>query len=119
MNDEVQIGVILSKCFCSYAIYRDTTPQSYSYYGFPSKTLFAFASNVPIVTTGVSWLSRVYEERGVGRVVEPKREQIEEAILQLKAKYATYSDAIDRFRVEWNAHAEQFHCERFAALGIH
>ncbi len=118
MNDEDRIGEILSKCFCGYCIYRDTSPNSYSYYGFPSKTLYCFANNVPIVITNVADFNHTYEERGVGRVVEPLPEKIEEAILQIKSKYPAFSAAIDRFRVEWNAHVEAFHAERFSALGV-
>jgi len=117
MNDEERIGQILSKCFCAYAVYRDLSPNSYSYYGFPSKTLYSFANNVPIVITNVAHFNHTYEEKGVGRVVEPAPEKIEEAMLQLKEQYAAFSRAIDRFRTEWNAHVENFHRERLAALG--
>ena len=117
MNDESRIGQILAKCFCGYAIYRDTSPNSYSYYGFPSKTLYCFASNVPIVITNVADFNHTFEERGVGRVVEPTPEKIEQVVLQLRGQYPEFSAAIDRFRKEWNEHVLEFHRTRFAALG--
>ncbi len=116
LNDEEKIGKILSRCFCGYAIYRNTGPTSYSYYGFPSKTLYCFASNVPVVITNVAHFNAEFEKRGVGRVVEPSAEQIERAILQLREQYPRFSAAIDRFRKEWNAHVENFHRERFETL---
>lgn len=116
MNDEVRIGQILSKCFCGYAIYRDLSPKSYSYYGFPSKTLYCFASNVPVVITHVASYNHNFETNGLGRVVAPVPEEIEKAVLDLKDNYETYSRAIDRFRPEWNAGVENFHRERLAAL---
>lgn len=116
LNDEEKIGAVLAKCFCGYAIYRNTSPTSYSYYGFPSKTLYCFASNVPVVITGVAYFNENFEKRGVGRVVEPLPEEIEKAILQLKNSYETYSEAIDRFRSEWNTGAEAFHRERMSVL---
>jgi glycosyltransferase involved in cell wall biosynthesis len=116
LNDAEQIGKILANCFCGYAIYRDTSPNSYSYYGFPSKIFYCFASNVPIVITNVAWCNDDFEKNGVGRVVKPVPEEIEKAILQLKENYAAYSQAIDRFRPDWNAGVEQFHRERLTAL---
>jgi glycosyltransferase involved in cell wall biosynthesis len=116
LNDEEKIGAVFANCFCGYAIYRNVSPSSYSYYGFPSKTLYCFASNVPVVITQVAFFNENFEKRGVGRVVEPTPEAIEAAILQLKANYATYSQAIDRFRTEWNAGAEAFHRERMSVL---
>jgi hypothetical protein len=116
LNDEEKIGNILSRCFCGYAIYRDTGPTSYSYYGFPSKTLYCFASNVPVVITNVAHFNAEFEKRGVGRVVEPVPEEIEKAMLELKEHYQTYSQAIDRFRTEWNVSVEAFHRERMVSL---
>lgn len=116
LNDEEKIGKILGRCFCGYAIYRDTGPTSYSYYGFPSKTLYCFASNVPIVITNVAHFNAEFEKRGVGRVVEPVPEEIEKAMLELRDRYETYSQAIDRFRTEWNVGVETFHRERMAEL---
>jgi len=116
LNDEVRIGEILAKCFCGYAIYRDISPESYSYYGFPSKTLYCFASNTPIVITNVAEFNQEFEKRGVGHVVPPEPAAIEAAILDLKQNYTNYSMAIDRFRVEWNQKVSQFHEERITAL---
>ena len=61
LNDEKRIGDILSRCFCGYAVYRDTSPANYSYYGFPSKTLYCFASDVPIIITNVAHFNRNFE----------------------------------------------------------
>jgi hypothetical protein len=116
LNDEVRIGEILAKCFCGYAIYRDISSNSYSYYGFPSKTLYCFASNTPIVITNVAKFNENFEKRGVGHVVPPEPAQIEAAILDLKQNYMKFSQAIDRFRVDWNTHVEAFHQERVSAL---
>lgn len=116
LNDEEKIGAVFANCFCGYAIYRNTGPTSYSYYGFPSKTLYCFASNVPVVITGVAHFNENFEKRGVGRVVEPLPEEIEKAVLQLKNNYGAYSTAIDRFRSEWNAGAEAFHRDRLSVL---
>lgn len=116
LNDEDKIGGILSRCFCGYAIYRNTGPTSYSYYGFPSKTLYCFANNVPVVITNVADFNENFEKRGVGRVVDPSPVEIEKAILQLRSNYETYSRAIDRFRLEWNAEVDAFHRERLGVL---
>jgi glycosyltransferase involved in cell wall biosynthesis len=116
LNDEEKIGKILNRCFCGYAIYRNTSPTSYSYYGFPSKTLYCFASNVPVVITDVAHFNENFEKRGVGRVVKPLPVEIEKAILEIKSDYEAYSRAIDRFRLEWNADVEAFHRERLTTL---
>jgi glycosyltransferase involved in cell wall biosynthesis len=116
LNDAEKIGNVFAKCFCGYAIYRNVSPTSYSYYGFPSKTLYCFASNTPIVITNVAYFNENFEKRGVGRVVEPQLAEIEAAILQLKHNYETYSQAIDHFRLEWNEGAETFHRDRMSVL---
>jgi hypothetical protein len=112
----VKIGAILSRCFCGYAVYRKTGPQSYSYYGIPSKVLQFFASNTPVVTTNTAHFTQTIGEFGVGRVVEPTPEHIEGAVLDLKTGFAGYYEAINRFRAVWNSKAEQFHAARFAVL---
>lgn len=116
LNDPEKIGKILAKCFCGYAIYRDVSPNSYSYYGFPSKTLYCFASNTPIVTTDVAEFNHEFEKRRVGHVVPPEPAAIEAAILDLKRNYTNYSLNIDLFREEWNKGVTQFYEERMAAL---
>jgi glycosyltransferase involved in cell wall biosynthesis len=115
-NDEKVIGDIFGRCFCGYAIYRNTGPTSYSYYGFPSKALYCFASNVPIVITNVAYFNETFEKEGVGRVVKPAPAEIEKAILQLRDNYDQYSRAIDRFRAEWNAKVDLFHRQRLDVL---
>lgn len=116
LNDNAKINDILSRCFCGYAVYRNTGPQSYSYFGIPSKTFYCFASNTPVVTSNTAHFTQNIEKFGVGRVIEPTPEEIERAILQIKNNYETYSQAIDRFRSEWNAGAEAFHRERMSVL---
>jgi glycosyltransferase involved in cell wall biosynthesis len=116
LNDPAKINGVLSRCFCGYAVYRDTSPQSYSYFGIPSKTFYYFASNTPVVTTNTAHFTQNIERYGVGRVVNPTPEEIEKAILQIKSDYETYSQAIDRFRSGWNADVEAFHRERLTAL---
>lgn len=116
LNDEEKIGAVFANCFCGYAIYRNIGPTSYSYYGFPSKTLYCFASNVPVVITEVAHFNENFEKNGVGRVVKPTEDEIEKAVLQLRDNYADYSRAIDRFRSEWNAGAEAFHHQRMSVL---
>jgi hypothetical protein len=39
-------------------------------------------------------------------------------ILQIRAQFSKYFEAIGRFRQTWNAAADQFHRERLAANGI-
>jgi glycosyltransferase involved in cell wall biosynthesis len=118
INDNVKINEILARCFCGYAVYRNTGPQSYSYYGIPSKTFYCFASNTPVVTTNTAHFTQEIENYGVGRVVEPRLEEIEQAILQIQGQFPKYFEAIGRFRQAWNVVAEKFHRERLAANGI-
>jgi Glycosyl transferase 4-like domain len=118
LSDPKKVNDILSRCFCGYAIYRNTGPQSYSYYGIPSKTFYYFASNTPVVTTNTAHFTPRIEEFGVGRVVEPTLAEIEKAILQVKAEFPRFYSAIGNFRTTWNIDAEKFHRERFAKLGV-
>lgn len=118
LNDEETIRGILARCFCGYAIYRDVSPNSYSYYGFPSKTLYNFASETPVVITNAAAFNHRFQTEGVGRVVSPDLSEIEGAMLDILANYPRYAEAIRRFRHEWNAQVLEFHRARFAALGI-
>ena len=116
INDAAKIGKVFSRCFCGYAVYRNTGPQSFSYFGIPSKTFYCFASNTPVVTSNTAYFTQNIEKYGIGRVIEPAPEEIERAIFDLNNNYETYSRAIDRFRSEWNAGAEAFHHERMSVL---
>ena len=116
LNDPAKINSVLSRCFCGYAVYRDTGPQSYSYFGIPSKTFYCFASNTPVVTTNTAHFTQNIENYGIGRVVNPTPGEIEKAVLELKERFQFFYEAINRFREIWNAKAEQFHRERLAAL---
>jgi len=116
--NEAKVNAVLSRCFCGYAVYLKTGPQSYSYYGIPGKTFMHFASNTPVVTTNTAHFTANIEKFGVGRVAEPNAEAIEKAILQIKAQFPQFYDAIPKFRQQWNELAEQFHRERFHALGV-
>jgi glycosyltransferase involved in cell wall biosynthesis len=116
LNDPARINNILSRCFCGYAVYRDTGPQSYSYFGIPSKTFYYFASNTPVITTNAAHFTQHIEEYGIGRVINPTPEEIEKAVLELKERFQFFYEAINRFREIWNAKAEQFHRERLAVL---
>ncbi len=116
LNDETKINAILSRCFCGYAVYRNTGPQSYSYFGIPSKTFYCFASNTPVVTTNTAYFTQNIEKFGVGRVVEPVPEQIEAAILQLQEQFPQFYGAIQRFRKTWNEEVARFHHERLSGL---
>ena len=118
LNDPVKINQILERCFCGYAVYRNNGPQSYSYYGIPSKTFYYFASNTPVVTTNTAHFTPRIEEFGVGRVVAPTPVEIERAILQIKTDFQKFYAAIGNFRTAWNNDAEKFHRERFAELGV-
>ncbi len=118
LNDTAKINQILARCFCGYAVYRNTGPQSYSYYGIPSKTFSYFASNTPVVTTLTAHFTQEIEKHGVGRVVEPNAAEIENAILQLKNEFPKFYAAIGKFRTTWNADAEKFHRARLAANGV-
>jgi len=115
-NDNEKIGGVLSRCFCGYAVYRDTSPRSYSYYGIPSKSLQFFASNVPVVTTNTAYFTRNIETSGAGCVVEAVPEQIENAVLDIRDRFPVYYEAINRFRETWNAGVELFHHGRISAL---
>jgi hypothetical protein len=116
LNDEVRIHEVLARCFCGYAVYRKTGPESYSYYGIPSKTFYCFASHVPVVTTQTAHFTQNIGQFGVGCVVEPIPEQIEVAVLKLKAQYSQYVEAIQRFTRIWNENSEKFHQERLTQL---
>ena len=116
LNDQDRINEILSRCFCGYAVYRNTGPQSYSYFGIPSKTFSFFASNTPVVTTNTAHFTQNIEKFSVGRVVEPKPEEIEKAVLHLKDQFPRYYEAINRFRETWNAEAEEFHRAHLSGL---
>lgn len=116
LNDKDKIKNIFSRSFCGYAVYRATGPDSYSYYGFPSKALSSFANNVPILTTKTSLFTHEVERLGIGRVVEPTRDEIERALLDLRERFPDYFAAIDSFRDTWNAGLDQFHRDRFAVL---
>jgi len=115
-NDNVKIGAVLSRCFCGYAVYRDTSPQSYSYYGIPSKCLQFFASNVPVVTTNTAHFTGNIAASGAGCVVDPSSEEIERAVLDIRARFRIYYEAISQFRATWNAGVKEFHHERITAL---
>jgi glycosyltransferase involved in cell wall biosynthesis len=116
LNEPAKINKVLSRCFCGYAVYRDTSPQSYSYFGIPSKTFYCFASNTPVVTSNTAHFTQNIEKFGIGRVVNPALEEIEKAVLDLKEQFPIFYEAINRFREIWNAKAEQFHRERLAVL---
>ncbi len=115
-NDNVKIGSVLARCFCGYAVYRDTSPNSYSYYGIPSKSLQFFASNVPVVATNTAHFTASIGQAGAGCVVEPVPDQIEQAVLDIRARFPVYHEAINRFRESWNASVETFHRERLTEL---
>ena len=115
-NDNVKIGQVLARCFCGYAVYRDTSPNSYSHFGIPSKCLQLFASNVPVVTTNTAHFTQNIAACGTGCVVEPKPEEIENAVLDIRARFPVYYEAINRFRETWNAGVEKFHDERLTEL---
>lgn len=116
LNDQERIHTILSRCFCGYAVYRNTGPQSYSFFGVPSKTFYFLASNTPVVTTNTAHFTESIERLQIGLVVPPALPDIEIAILRLKAQFSEFHDAIDRFRKTWNSDAERFHQERLGGL---
>jgi len=115
-NDNVKIGQVLSRCFCGYAVYRDSSPLSYSYYGVPSKCLQLFANNVPVVTTNTAHFTQTIASSGAGCMVEPVPEQIERAILDIRARFPEYYESINRLRDTWNAGVRKFHQDRIGAL---
>lgn len=115
-NDNVKIGQVLARCFCGYAVYRNTSPNSYSYYGIPSKCLQLFASNVPVVTTNTAHFTQYISSSGAGCVVNPDPEEIEKAVLDIRARFLVYYEAINRFRTTWNIGVEKFHHDRIEAL---
>jgi len=116
LNDKEKIKSIFASSFCGYAIYRTTGPQSFSYYGFPSKSLSCFANNTPLLTTSTSLFTQEVENLGIGRVVEPTLDRIEEAILDLKDHYPSYFEAINRFRAKWTADVNKFNHDHLCDL---
>jgi glycosyltransferase involved in cell wall biosynthesis len=116
VTDPVQIREIVRRCFCGYAVYRNTGPENYSYYGIPSKPFHYFANNVPVLITNTAHFSQYIEKHGVGCVVPPDPEKIERAILEMQKRSEEFYLAITRFRVEWNQDTEKFIAKRMAAL---
>lgn len=116
LNEPEKIGAIFARCFCGYAVYRNTGPDNYSYYGFPSKTLYCFASNTPVVTTDTAHFTQNVEKFGLGRVVEPTPDKIEQAVLQLREQFPKFYEAINHFRNVWNRQSLEFHRERLTDL---
>lgn len=116
INDSVRMNAVLSRCFCGYAVYLKTGPDNYSYYGFPSKTFFYLASDVPVVITDTAHFTGNIKIYGVGHVVAPTPAEIETAILNLRDKYSDYVVSIRKFREEWNASAQKFTTERLQHL---
>lgn len=116
ISDPDKIKNVLARCFCGYAVYRKAGPENYSYYGVPSKTLNYFANNIPVITTDTAEFTKNIARFGIGQVVEPKVEQIEAAVLEIKARFPAYYEAINRFRETWNAGVTDFHERRLTAL---
>lgn len=115
-NDNVKIGNVLARCFCGYAVYRDTSPQSYSHFGVPSKCLQLFANNVPVVITNTAHFTQTIATSGAGCVVAPDREKIEAAILDIRARFPVYFAAINQLRETWNSGVKAFHRERIGGM---
>ncbi|MGA3163567.1 MAG: hypothetical protein ABSD77_05135 [Verrucomicrobiota bacterium] len=111
-----RLSEIARHCFCAYAVYRSTGPQSYSYYGCPSKYFHCLANNLPLLTTSTAFFSGEIERNGIGRVVAPDPQQIEQAILEMRGHSQDFYDAINRFRAEWNRGVESFLTGRMAVL---
>jgi glycosyltransferase involved in cell wall biosynthesis len=116
ISDPDKIKAISARCFCGYAVYRKTGPNNYSYFGIPSKMLNYFANGTPVITTDTADFTQKISESGIGLVVKPEPEEIERAVLDIKARFADYYNAISRFRETWNAGVEKFHSERLKAL---
>jgi hypothetical protein len=118
ISDTTKINQIFARCFCGYAVYRNTGPQGYSYYGIPSKTFAYFATHTPVVTTLTAHFTSEIEQHGLGCVVEPQAAEIEAAILRIRANFSTYREAIARFLIGWNESALRFHETRLTAIGV-
>ncbi|MEI7728356.1 MAG: hypothetical protein WCO56_02245 [Verrucomicrobiota bacterium] len=116
-SDNRRIQEVIVRCFCGYAVYLCTGPASYSYYGFPSKTLAYLSNDTPFVTTDTNFFSAEFERFQIARVVEPQMAAIEEAMLQIRAHYSEFAEAIRRFRKDWNSDSLKFHQDRFTELG--
>ncbi len=116
ITDPDRIAEIIARCFCGYAVYLNTGSQSYSYYGFASKTFHYLSNNVPVVTTSTSFFSEIIESKGIGHVVAPEADAIEKAILDIKNRFEEFSSHINTFRQEWNSQAVRFFDERMAVL---
>lgn len=116
LNDQNRINEIFSRCFCGYAVYRNTGPNGYSYFGIPSKAFAFLASNTPVVTTNTAHFTQKIENAGIGRVIEPAAVDIETAILHIRQHFEEYYSSIIRFREGWNLQAEKFHRDRLSSL---
>ncbi len=117
-NDPAEIAAILGRAFCGYAVYRTSGPRSYSHFGFPSKSLYFLAADVPVVITDAGHFNRRLAEAGVGRMVSPDEPAVEAAMADIRERPAAYQEAAAAFRRRQNAAAEAFHHDRLAALGI-
>jgi hypothetical protein len=71
---------------------------------------------VPVVTTNTAHFTQNIALSGAGRVVNPVPEEIEKAILDIRARFPVYYEAINKFRAMWNAGVEKFHADRLSGL---
>jgi glycosyltransferase involved in cell wall biosynthesis len=116
VTDFDRIAKIITRCFCGYAIYLNTGQQSYSYYGFASKTFHYLSNDVPVITTNTSFFSAYIEAEGLGHVILPEAAAIEKAILDIRSRPQEFSHRIETFRKAWNTQAVRFFEERMTAL---
>ena len=111
-----RLSAIFGHCFCGYAIYEDTSPANYAWYGVPSKIYVYLANNVPVVTTDITDFSHNVQGHTLGHLITPTPDAIEAAVLDLRDHFPDYYAAISRFREDWNRKVEDFLADRLAAL---
>ena len=116
ITDRQRIGQIMETCACGYAIYRDTGPTAYSYYGIPSKLFYYLSNDIPVITTNTSSFSPEVERHHLGQLVQPDSESIERGILDLLREARQYRESIRTFRGLWNAGVESFIAQRLKTL---
>ena len=114
-----KLAEIMRQCFCGYAVYRDTSENNFAWYGVPSKIYGYLAGNLPPVTTDICEWSCKVSKHGLGRLVAPGIEEVEDAILDIRSHYKQYFDAIQEFRHNWNNNVEKFLNERMDHLFEH
>lgn len=113
-TDAVKLDGYLAGCSCGWAAYRNTTPKSYTWYGFPSKALQYLGRGLPVITTHTGSFAATLEEHRAGAVAKPEYSSLAQAteLTQLSGD----AEQVNRFCEEWNRRAAVFYEEQLARL---